>query len=118
MLYTNLKHIESAAQFENILAENENVIIICGKMDPASVSMYRTAESLKSEFKNVCFFDMESDNPEAGVIHNLPEVQQLNNMPLMVCFKNGEVACVQAGIQTKAQVATILEHEFAATVNA
>ena len=117
MLYTNLKHIESASRFANIIADYENVTIICGKMDPASVSMYRIAEALKAEFTHVGFFDMESDNPESGIIHNLPEVQGLSNMPLMVCFKNREVACVQAGIQTKAQVTTILEHEFATTVN-
>ena len=116
MLYTNLKHIESAAQFANIIADFENVTIICGKMDPASVSMYRIAEALKAEFTHVGFFDMESDNPEARVIHHLPEVQHLNTVPVMVCFKNGEVACVQSGIHTKAQVTSILEHEFATTV--
>ena len=116
MLYTNLKHIESASQFANIIADYENVTIICGKMDPASVSMYRIAESLQTKFTHVGFFDMESDNPEARVIHHLPEVQHLNTVPVMVCFKNGEVACVQSGIQTKAQVMSAMEHVFSTTI--
>ena len=32
MLYTNLKHIESAAEYAKIVNENENVMIICGRM--------------------------------------------------------------------------------------
>ena len=34
MLYTNLKHIESAADHSTILKENENVMVICGRMGP------------------------------------------------------------------------------------
>jgi thioredoxin 1 len=32
MLQTNLKHILSRADFDKVLAENENVMICCGRM--------------------------------------------------------------------------------------
>ena len=118
MLYTNLKHIESANEFAGIIAENENVTVICGRMDPFSVSVYRVAEELEPEYALVKFYDMEFDNPESAVIRNLPEVQNFSGFPLTIYYKDGEVVHATVGIQTKAQVATILEHEFAATVNA
>ena len=37
MLYTNLKHIESAVEYAKIVNENENVMIICGRMGPFSI---------------------------------------------------------------------------------
>lgn len=118
MLYTNLKHIESAEEYTRVINENENVMIICGRMGPFSIPVYRIAEELESEFTHVKFFDMEFDNPESAVIRNLPEVQDFSGFPLTVYYKNGEVVNATAGIQTKAQVTTILEQEFAATVNA
>jgi thioredoxin 1 len=70
MLYTNLKHIETAAECARIIKENENVMIICGRMGPFSIPVYRIAEELESEFSHVKFFDMEYDNPESGIIRN------------------------------------------------
>jgi thioredoxin 1 len=118
MLYTNLKHIESAEEYSSIINENENVMIVCGRMGQFSIPVYRIAEELESEYSNVKFFDMEFDNPESAVIRNLPEVQGYSGFPLTVYYKNGEVVNATVGIQTKAQVTAILEHEFAATVNA
>ncbi len=118
MLYTNLKHIESAGEFARIIAENENVKIICGRMDPFSIPVYRIAEELEPEYAQVKFYDMEFDNPESEIIRNLPEVQNFSGFPLSIYYKNGEVVHATAGIQTKDQVTTILEHQFAATVNA
>ncbi len=118
MLYTNLKHIESAEEYARIINENENVMIICGRMGPFSIPVYRIAEELESEFTQVKFFDMEFDNPESAVIRNLPDVQGFSGFPLTIYYKNCEVVHATVGIQTKAQVTTILEHEFAATVNA
>ena len=118
MLYTNLKHIESAEEYARVINENENVIIICGRMGPFSIPVYRIAEELEPEYTQVNFFDMEFDNPESAVIRNLPEVQDFSGFPLTIYYKNGEVVHATVGIQTKAQVTTILEREFAATVNA
>jgi len=117
MLYTNLKHIETAADFRRAIAENENAVVICGRMGPFSIPVYRIAEELEPAYKQVKFFDMEFDNPESEIIRNLPEVQGLFGFPLTVYFKRGEVVKATVGTQTKEQVIEILEHQFAETVN-
>jgi len=43
MLYTNLKHIETAANHAKRINENENVIVICGRMGPMCIPVYRIA---------------------------------------------------------------------------
>lgn len=118
MLYTNLKHIESAAEYEKIISENENVIVICGRMGPMCVPVYRIAEELESEYSHVKFFDMEFDNPESQVIRTLPEVSGFTGIPFTIYYKNGEVVKATASIQSKSQITSILDQEFAATVNA
>jgi thioredoxin 1 len=118
MLYTNLKHIETAADCARIINENENVMIICGRMGPFSIPVYRIAEELEPAYKQVMFFDMEFDNPESGIIRNLAEVQHLAGFPITVYFKQGQLVKATVGLQSKEQVIEILEHEFAETVNA
>ena len=118
MLYTNLKHIESAAAHIEIINNNDDVMVICGGMGPMCVPVYRIAEELEVEYKHVKFFDMEFDNPESHVIRTLPEVDGFTGIPFTIYYKNGKVVKATSGIQSKAQVQTILDKEFAATVNA
>ena len=118
MLYTNLKHIETAADCARIIKENENVMIVCGRMGPYSIPVYRIAEELEPAYKQVKFFDMEYDNPESEVIRNLPEVAEHSGFPVTVYFKQGELVKATVGVQTKSQVIEILEHEFIEAVNA
>ena len=118
MLYTNLKHIESAAEHAKIISENENVIVICGRMGPMCVPVYRIAEELEKEYAHVKFFDMEFDNPESQVIRTLPEVLGFMEIPFTIYYKNRQVVKATTSIQSKAQIIAILDHEFAATVNA
>ncbi|MDP2336386.1 MAG: thioredoxin family protein [Bacteroidota bacterium] len=118
MLYTNLKHIESAADHAQIINENEQVTIICGRMGPMCIPVYRIAEELEADYKHVNFYDMEFDNPESHVIRNLPEVKGFMGIPFTIYYKNGKVMKATSGIQTKTQVTSILDQEFAATVPA
>ena len=118
MLYTNLNHIESSAEFARIISENENVMIICGRMGPLCVPVYRITEELEKEYKHVKFYDMEYDNPESYFFHALPEVKDLKEIPFTVYYKNGEAVNATAGIQSKMQITAILEKEFVETVNA
>lgn len=113
MLYTNLKHIETAADFSRIISENENVMIVCGRMGSFSIPVYRIAEELEPVFNQVKFFDMEFDNPESEIIRNLPQVQGFSGFPVTVYFKQGEVVKATVGLQTKEEVIEILEQEFA-----
>ena len=118
MLYTNLKHIETAAEHAKIINENENVMVICGRMGPMCIPVYGIAEALESEYKHVKFYDMEFDSPEAYVIRNLPEVRNFMGIPFTIYYKNGKVVKATSSIQTREQVTAILNREFATTVNA
>jgi thioredoxin 1 len=116
MLYTNLKHIETAADHARVISENENVMVICGRLGPMCIPVYRIAEEL--EYKHVIFLDMEFDNPESHIIRNLPEVKVFMGIPFTIYYKDGKVAKATSGIQTREQVKAILDKEFANTVNA
>ncbi|HBS85631.1 MAG: hypothetical protein A2W91_14290 [Bacteroidetes bacterium GWF2_38_335] len=118
MLYTNLKHIESAENHAKVINENENVMVICGRMGPMCIPVYGIAEELENEYKHVKFFDMEFDNPESHVIRNIPEVRGFMGIPFTIYYKNGKVVKATSSIQTKQQVTAILDEQFAQTVKA
>lgn len=118
MLYTNLKHLESAAEYQQAISENENVMVICGRMGPMCIPVYGIAEELEKEYPHVKFYDMEFDNPEAYVIRNLPEVRGFMGIPFTIYYKNGKVVKATSSIQSRDQITTILNKEFAVAVNA
>lgn len=118
MLYTNLKHLETAAEHEKIISQNEHVMVVCGRMGPMCIPVYGIAEELESEYRHVKFCDMEFDNPESHVIRSLPEVRGFMGIPFTVYYKNGKVVKATSSIQTRDQVKAILDKEFAAAVNA
>jgi thioredoxin 1 len=118
MLYTQLNHIESAVDHKKVISNNENVMVICGRMGPMCIPVYGIAERLVDEYSHVKFYDMEFDNPEAHVIRNIPEVQGFMGIPFTIYYKNGQVVKATSSIQTKDQVTAILDKEFAASVNA
>ncbi len=112
MLYTNLKHIESATDHAKAISENENVMVICGRMGPMCIPVYGIAEEIEKEYNHIKFFDMEFDNPEAHVIRNIPEVRGFMGIPFTIYYKNGKVAKATSSIQTKEQITSILNKEF------
>ena len=118
MLYTNLKHLESIADHNKAISENENVMVICGRMGPMCIPVYGIAEDLENEYRHVKFYDMEFDNPESNVIRNLPEVKGFMGIPFTIYYKNGKVVKATSSIQTRDQVTAILDKEFAAVVTA
>ena len=118
MLYTNLKHLESIPDHNKAINDNENVMIICGRMGPMCIPVYRIAEELEKEYKNVKFFDMEFDNPASDVIKILPEVHGFTGIQFTIYYRNGRVVRATSSIQTKDQVKTILNKEFSIAVNA
>jgi len=118
MLYTNLTHIESTAEHATILNENENVMVICGRMGPMCIPVYGIAEELETEYKHVKFCDMEFDNPASEVIRALPEVRGFMGIPFTIYYKNGKVVKATSSIQSRAQVTAILDKEFGASSNA
>ena len=118
MLYTNLKHLESIADYNKAISENENVMIVCGRMGPMCIPVYGIAEELEDEYKHVKFYDMEFDNPESYVIRSIPEVSGFMGIPFTIYYRNGKVVKATSSIQTKDQVKSILNKEFSAAVTA
>jgi len=118
MLYTNLTHLETAAEHHKAISENENVLVICGRMGPMCIPVYRIAEELEKVYTHVKFYDMEFDNPESHVIRNVPEVKDFHGIPFSIYYKNGRIVNATSGLQTMDQVVKILVEEFALSVNA
>ena len=112
VLPTNLKHIATAADLEQLISEQENVMVCCGRMGPMCVPVYAAMEELETEYTNVAFRDMLFDSPEARVIRELPECRGFMGLPFTVYFKNGQVAAATSSIQTKEQITEILDREF------
>ena len=112
MLYTNLKHIETAADHQKLISENENVMICCGRMGPMCIPVYGIMEDIEDQYAHVKFADMEFDNPESHVIRNTPEVRGFMGIPFTMYYKNGKLVKATSSIQSKTQVTTILEKEF------
>ena len=112
MLQTNLKHVESESQYNEILQNNENVMICCGRMGPMCVPVYDAMEDLENEYPNVKFYDMEFDIPDAYVIRNLPECRGFMGLPFTVYYKNGKVVKATTSLQNYEQIKEILDAEF------
>jgi thioredoxin 1 len=112
MLNTNLKHLETAKELENAIQENENVMVCCGRMGPMCIPVYGAMEKLEEDYIDVKFYDMEFDNTEARIIRNLPECRSFRGLPFTVYYKNGKVVAATPSIQTKEQIAAILDKEF------
>jgi len=112
MLYTNLKHIETAGVHQKFISENENVMICCGRMGPMCIPVYGIMEDLEGQYTNVKFADMEFDSPESHVIRNLPEVKSFKGIPFTLYYKNGKLLKATSSIQSKAQIKAIIDTEF------
>lgn len=112
MLRTELDHVLSKAEHKNILENNENVMICCGRMGPMCIPVYEVMQKLRSEYKDVSFYDMEFDIPDASVIKDLPECQGFMGLPFTIYYKNGKVVKATSSIQSEDQVRAILDEHF------
>jgi thioredoxin 1 len=112
MLYTNLKHITTADDFKNVLESYDKAVIACGRMDAASVSVYRELESLKQNNKNILFFDFEYDNPESEVLCNMVKESDCKEIPFVIFLKQGVLCRVTFGIQSKKVFQQLIRSEF------
>lgn len=113
-LDTNLKHVTSGAELNELITKNENVMVCCGRMGPMCVPVYAVMEELEKsgEYDNVVFRDMLFDDPEAAVIRNLPECRSFRGLPFTVYYQNGKVAKATSSVQSKEQVTSILKEVF------
>jgi thioredoxin 1 len=112
VLPTNLKHVATQAELSQILENNENVMVCCGRMGPMCVPVYDIMEELQEEYPQVEFRDMLFDNPEAAVIRNLPECRGFMGLPFTIYYKNGKVVKATSSIQNREQITSILDSVF------
>ena len=112
MLDTNLKHVESHEEMKELLKNNANVMICCGRMGPMCIPVYGIMEKLESEYRHVRMVDMDFDIPIASFIRNLPECSYFMGLPFTAYFKNGKVAEATSSIQDEKQIAGILNRAF------
>mgnify|MGYP003571969631 len=108
LLQTNLLEVESAAELNKLISENENVMVCCGRMGPMCMPVYDVMEELEEERPNVKFAVMAFDSPEAAVIRNAPECNSFMGLPFTMYYKNGEVAQATTSIQNRDQVMSII----------
>ena len=111
-LSTNLHEIETAAELQKIISENENVMVCCGRMGPMCIPVYDSMEELQDERDNVKFYSMAFDNPESAIIRNAPECRGFMGLPFTMYYKNGRVAKATTSIQNMKQITTILDEYF------
>ncbi|MHA1791416.1 MAG: thioredoxin [Promethearchaeota archaeon] len=111
-LRTDLNHIESKAELEKLLSENEKVVVVCGRMGPMCVPVYGIMETLREKYPDISFNDMLFDHPEAAVIRDLPECRTFMGLPFTIYYKNGKVAKATSSIQTAQQVKAALKEAF------
>ena len=112
MLHTNLQEIETAAELEKVLAENENVMVCCGRMGPMCIPVYEVMEELEEDRTDIKFAVMAFDSPEAHVIRNAPESRGFMGLPFTMYYKNGQVVNATSSIQNMGQVTAILDEQF------
>ena len=109
MLLTNLKHISSTRDFNELIESNENVMVCCGRMGPMCIPVLKAMEMMENDYPNVKFADMEFDHPDAHVIKNTPECNGFMGLPFTVYYKNGKIVKATSSIQTKEQIQEILD---------
>lgn len=112
MLRTNLPHIESQSEHSDLINNNENVMLCCGRMGPMCIPVYEIMEDLQNEYKNVKFVDMDFDIPDAKVIRNLPECRTFQGLPFTIYYKNGKIVKATSSIQSLEEVTAILDEHF------
>jgi thioredoxin 1 len=112
MLNTNLKHVENYEELKELLKNNVNVMICCGRMGPMCIPVYGIMEELEAEYTHVQMRDMDFDIPVASFIKNLPECALFMGLPFTVYFKNGKVVEATSSIQSKRQITWMLDKVF------
>jgi len=112
LLQTAVHEIETAAELEKIINENENVMVCCGRMGPMCLPVYDIMEELEEERTNIKFYSMAFDTPEAAPIRNAPECRGFMGLPFTMFYKGGKVARATSSILNMQQVTEILDEEF------
>ena len=76
------------------------------------IPVYDVMETLENKYADVAFRDLEFDSDIADVVKGLPDIRHFQSLPFVVYYKNGEVAKVTGGIQTKQQAKANLDEQL------
>jgi thioredoxin 1 len=112
MLQTKLDHIQTEDQFDELLANHNQVMLCCGRMGPMCIPVYGVMEEIRQDYPTVRFADMDFDTPVATRIKTLPECNGFMGLPFTVYFKQGKVVKATTSIQNQKQVEAILKEYF------
>ena len=112
MLRTDIQEIETTAELEKLITENDNVMVCLGRMGPMCIPVYDLMEELEEEREDVKFAVMSFDSPEAGIIRNDEACRGFMGLPFTMYYKKGKVAHATSSIQNMQQVASILDAQF------
>ena len=109
MLQTAIQEIETRSELEQLIRDNENVMVCCGRMGPMCIPVYESMEELEEEREHVKFFSMAFDSPESAVIKQAPLCSGFMGLPFTVYYKNGEMVKATSSIQSREQITAILD---------
>ena len=112
MLQTAVQELETAAELEKLINENENVMVCCGRMGPMCIPVYEAMEELEEERPEVKFYSMAFDSREAAVIREAPLCRGFMGLPFTVYYKNGEMVKATSSIQDYGQISAILDQHL------
>lgn len=112
ILQTEVHEIETSAELEKIISENDNVMVCAGRMGPMCIPVYEAMEELEEERPNVKFYSMGFDTPEASPIVNAPMCTGFMGLPFTVYYKNGTMVKATSSIQSREQIVDILDKNF------
>jgi thioredoxin 1 len=111
-LGTNLNHISSEDELNELINNNEKVVVVCGRMGPMCVPVYGIMEELEKKHEDIKFNDFLFDHPEAAILRNHPEARNFRGLPFTFYFRNGKVVKATSSIQTPKQVKEIIKDVF------
>ncbi len=111
-LQTTVHEIETATELEKIINENENVMVVAGRMGPMCIPVYELMEELEEERPGIKFFSMAFDSHEASPILNAPMCRGFMGLPFTVYYKSGKMVKATSSIQNRQQVTAILDEYF------
>ncbi len=112
MLQTALHEIETAEELKKLQEENENLMVVCGRMGPMCIPVYDAQEELQDDYDNVKFCVMAFDNPEANIVRQDPACAGFMGLPFTMYYKNGETVHATTSIQSLQQVKEIIDSKF------
>jgi len=113
MLQTNLEHIETEEQLNELIENNEKVAVCCGRMGPMCIPVYDIFEILQGNYPDIQFRDMDFDIPAAAIIKGLPECRKFFGLPFTIYYHNGNVVKATSSIQSAKQVKSTIDEVFA-----